>query len=117
MLTAGAALVVMVGMAACGGDDDTSGTTGDADVTVKALDSLKFDKSAYTASAGQVTIDYVDEGSAAHTLLIEGVDGFRLAVTSQGDVDTGTADLEAGSYRLYCDVPGHTSMKATLTVT
>ena len=117
MLAAGSALAVTVGMAACGGDDDTSGTTSDADVTVKALDSLKFDKSAYSAPAGEITIDYVDEGNAAHTLQIEGVDGFRLAVTGQDDVDTGTVELAAGSYRLFCDVPGHTSMKATLTVT
>jgi uncharacterized cupredoxin-like copper-binding protein len=37
-------------------------------------------------------------------------------VTSEGDTDVGTADLEPGEYRLYCDVPGHESMEATLTV-
>ena len=28
----------------------------------------------------------------------------------------GTYDLKAGSYTLFCDIPGHTNMKATLVV-
>jgi uncharacterized cupredoxin-like copper-binding protein len=51
-----------------------------------------------------------------HTLLVDEVDDFKLQVNTNGDTDTGTVELEPGEYRLYCDVPGHTSMEATLTV-
>ena len=49
---------------------------------------------------------YENEGDTAHTLLIRGESGFKL---SMGDTDTGTVDLPAGSYELYCDVAGHES--------
>jgi plastocyanin len=85
-------------------------------LTVEALDSLSFDRDSYTASAGEVEIVYENGGSMVHTLLIEGVDDFKLQVNTNGETDTGAVELEAGEYRIYCDVPGHSSMEATLTV-
>ena len=87
-------------------------------MTVHAQDSLKFDKSDYTAKAGDLTIGYVDDGSLTHTLSIKGKDGFKLQVTSRGDSKSGKVNLSAGSYTLFCDIPGHESagMKATLNV-
>ena len=105
-----------------GGDDGLStddGGDGGGDggtVTVVAEDSLSFDRDAYTASAGDVTFDYENGGNLTHTLLVDGVDDFELRVTSGGDTDEGTVQLDAGEYRIYCDIPGHESMEATLTV-
>jgi plastocyanin len=120
----GALAVVAIVMPACGGDDDggqggdglTSQSDGAGDLTVVALDSLSFDRDSYEADAGELEIVYQNDGSMVHTLLIEGVDGFNLQVNSNGDTDTGTVELEPGEYRIYCDVPGHSSMEATLTV-
>jgi plastocyanin len=109
-------LATTVVLGACGSDEDGGPSASEADVTVLAEDSLQFDQTSYSAPAGEVVIAYEDAGNAPHTLLIEGVDGFKLQVTSEGDTDVGTADLEPGEYRLYCDVPGHESMEATLTV-
>ena len=53
---------------------------------------------------GCVEVTYTNEGSIAHTLLIKGESDFKLAV---GDTDTGTVELPAGSYELYCDIAGH----------
>lgn len=119
-------------LAGCGGDDGDSGgggaeggadeaqTTGgdgdDGSVSVVAEDTLSFDRDDYAVPAGEVTIDYENGGNIAHTLLIDGVDDFKLAVTSSGDADEGTTELEPGDYRIYCDVPGHSDMEATLTV-
>jgi plastocyanin len=115
-------------LGACGGDDSDSGggagddglSTGSGDggdtVTVVAQDSLSFDHDRYSASAGEVTIEYEDGGNLAHTLLIEGVDDFKLSVASTGDTDEGSVELDAGEYRIYCDVPGHETMQATLMV-
>lgn len=112
-------------LAGCGGDDDSGGGGGDGvstgsdgggTVTVVAQDSLRFDRDEYTADAGEVTIDYESSGNLTHTLLIDGVDDFKLTVTSSSDTDEGTVELEPGDYRIFCDIPGHESMEATLTV-
>ncbi|MGH9186878.1 MAG: hypothetical protein ACRD0U_13840 [Acidimicrobiales bacterium] len=119
----GAAALVMLALAACGGDDDDStGTTngggGEADLVVEAFDDLRFDGASYTAPAGELAIEYVNEGSILHTLVIEDVDGFKLSVATRGDIDTGSVELEGGDYVLFCDVAGHRAagMEATLTV-
>ena len=69
-----------------------------------AEDSLKFDEDSYETDAGCVEVTYTNDGSTAHNLLIEGKSGFKLSV---GDVDTGTVELAAGNYELYCDLAGH----------
>jgi cytochrome c oxidase subunit II len=123
----GALVITAAVLAACGGDDDDGGggdglSTGSGDggggapVTVVAQDSLSFDRDDYTANAGEVTIDYENGGNLTHTLLIDGVDDFKLTVSANGDIDEGTAELEPGDYRIFCDIPGHESMEATLTV-
>ncbi|MET0727963.1 MAG: sulfocyanin-like copper-binding protein [Acidimicrobiales bacterium] len=99
-------------LSACGDNSDDGGDASDvtecepADATVQvgALDSLKFDAESYDATAGCIEIRYVNEGSVDHTLLVDGVDDFKLAV---GDTDDGTLPLDTGTYRVYCDISGH----------
>ena len=87
---------------------------------VHAVSGLKFDKTAYEASAGDIEVGYVNEDSIRHTLVVvEGdtkVGSFELQVNKRGDTDFGTINLPAGNYVLLCTVPGHQSMKADLTV-
>lgn len=120
-------LALMAG--ACGDDDaagpdegpvpDSEEVIGDADgaLTVIAED-IKFGKDEYQADAGEVTFVYENQGSIVHTLLIEEVDDFELTVSSAGDVDEGTVELEPGDYVMFCDVPGHrvAGMEAALVV-
>jgi plastocyanin len=124
----GALVIAGAVLAGCGGDDDDAGggagnglTTGSGggsggSVTVVAQDSLRFDRDSYSADAGEVTIDYENSGNLTHTLLVDGVDDFKLSVASNGETDEGTVELEPGDYRIFCDIPGHESMEATLTV-
>jgi plastocyanin len=118
---AAAAAIVGLPLIACGGGSSASGGcgagTGSPSTEVHALDSLKYDKSDYTAKAGDVTFQLVDDGALVHSLLVRGKD-CKLQVASKGDKKTGTVNLTAGTYEIYCDVPGHESagMKATLTV-
>ena len=103
-------------LTACGGSDDgASGCSpADSELEVGAEDSLKFDSDSYEAGAGCIEVTYTNNGSTAHNLLIDGKSGFKLSV---GDVDTGTVELPAGNYELYCDVAGHrATMEADLTV-
>jgi uncharacterized cupredoxin-like copper-binding protein len=39
-----------------------------------------------------------------------------LVVAKKGDVDSGPVTLDAGTYTIICDVPGHGNMRASLTV-
>jgi plastocyanin len=103
-------------LAACGdgaSDDGAAlGTEGGAraDLTVEAHD-VEFDSDAYRIAAGPVDIEYRQQGTLPHSLVIEEsggavVDGFELAV-GDADADRGTVDLPPGDYVIYCDVPGH----------
>lgn len=106
---------------ACGdsGSDSGSAAAGctpvDSSLAVHAKDELKFDSDAYEAGAGCIEITYINDGTAAHTLLVKGQPGFKLSV---GDEDSGTIELVAGTYTLYCDIAGHEAagMKAELTL-
>lgn len=106
-------------LSACGSDDSTSsGPDAEVDLTVVALDSNDFDEDAYTVRTSDVTVEYEQGGNLRHTLLVEGVEDFELAVTAAGDADVGTVELSPGEYTIYCDVPGHreAGMEATLSV-
>jgi plastocyanin len=87
---------------------------------VRAVAGLKFDKSSYDATAGDIEIGYVNDDTIRHTLVV--VDGdtkvgtLELQVNKRGDTDLGSINLPAGNYVLLCTVPGHQSMKADLTV-
>jgi plastocyanin len=87
---------------------------------VHAISGLKFDKTSYEVAAGDVTVGYVNEDSIRHTLVVvQGdtkVSGFELKVNKNGDIDSGSVTLAAGTYVLICTVPGHQNMKADLTV-
>jgi plastocyanin len=116
------AVVAAVTLGACGGGDSAPTDTLPAEVslTVTAVPSIRWDAADYTASAGDVLVGLVNEDSVRHTLIIakDGtkIPDFKLVTGKKGDVDSGNMTLEAGTYQLLCDVPGHQNMKATLTV-
>jgi len=112
------ALVALLG--ACGDDDEPgvaaqSCQPADADLRVAGDDRLSFDAESYDADAGCVEITLVNEGVIAHTLLVEGYDGFKLSV---GKSDSDRIELAAGTYRIFCDIAGHEAagMEAELVV-
>jgi plastocyanin len=117
--TAAAAALIAFLLAACGGGSSTPSSLSGADVTVHAKDTLKFDKSEYTAKAGTVKIGYVNDGNIPHTLQIDGQPNFqKLTLNSHGQSQIGSVDLPPGTYQIYCDIPGHRSagMQANLVI-
>ena len=112
----------LLALAACGGTSAPAETLpANLDLTVNAVPSLRFDAETYgPVKAGEVSIGYANKDSVRHTLIIAKDDvkvpDFRLVIAEKGSVDSGTVTLEAGTYKLICDVPGHSNMKATLTV-
>jgi plastocyanin len=117
-----AALIAVFALSACGGGSSAPAETipSDAGLIVNNVKSIRFDKSEYSAAAGNVKVVTVNEDTVRHTLLIikDGVKlpNFKLVVAQEGAIDVGEINLAAGSYTLICDVPGHQNMKATLAV-
>ena len=109
-------------MAAFSGCGSPPTPDSDADLIVIA-DDIDYDADSYTVTAGDIQIELFQQGAIRHTLLIEDANGkdrgIRLDVQARRSTDTDTITLEAGTYTLYCDIPGHQSagMIATLTVT
>ncbi|NIR30812.1 MAG: hypothetical protein GWN84_16150 [Gammaproteobacteria bacterium] len=70
---------------------------------------------------GELTVNVSNDGSAQHNLVIESAAGRRYVQTpllNPGESRTLSVELPAGTYNLYCSVPGHrpAGMEATLTV-
>ena len=118
LLPVATAIALGLSLAACGGsDDDASGCSPvDSDVTVGATDELKFDADSYEAEAGCVRAHLRERGQhRPHPARSRASPDFKLSV---GDTDTGTIELPAGTYELYCDIAGHEAagMSADLSV-
>jgi plastocyanin len=110
-------------LAACGGGGTSAPTeTLPAGATViTAVSGLRFDAESYgPVTAGSIVFGYKNEDSIRHTLILAKDDtkvpNFKLVVDKKGDVDSGPVTLDAGTYTIICDVPGHNNMKATLIV-
>lgn len=105
-------------LTACGGGGGGGGTnTSGADLVVISKE-YKFDKAEYTVRAGAIKVAYTDKGTVTHSLLIEGISGFKMNL-SPGQTKTKTVTVPAGTYKLYCDLSGHEElgMKSVLIVT
>lgn len=68
---------------------------------------------------GVIEFDYVNTEAGTHTLLIEEDPSFSgLQIDGPDATDVGKAQLEAGTYTLFCDIPGHRQqgMETTITI-
>jgi uncharacterized cupredoxin-like copper-binding protein len=124
--TAGARVLVVALAAlllgACGSSSDTS-TTPAASATTTAgsapaaagtkVDVTEKDfsiaLSQATFAAGTYTFSVKNEGSFPHNLVIEGpgVDKQKSKTVTGGNSSSVTVALQAGTYELFCGVPGH----------
>ena len=83
---------------------------------------FRFDTPDVTVAAGSVVLAVTNAGPTVHDLTIR--DGAGKVVGETDDLKPGTAatlavELPAGSYVIFCSLPGHESLglKGTLTVT
>jgi plastocyanin len=96
-------LALILGLAACGGDD--GGTT--IQLAAEAA-ALEYDKTSLEAPAGSVTIEFENPSGLPHNVKLEGpgVDGEGTETINTGSTSA-TLELEAGEYTFYCSVDGH----------
>ena len=119
-LTFGIVVLSAVSFAGCG--SDSGGTyvapTGPPVKTLKvSAKNLAFTPNKLESPAGIIQFDLTST-EGLHDLVIDGVPGFQVEVTSGGS-SSGKVKLKAGKYTFYCDLPGHRAggMVGTLTVT
>jgi uncharacterized cupredoxin-like copper-binding protein len=99
--------------------EDTGGSSGGGETIDIAESEFKIEPADPTAQAGEVTFAITNEGSAPHNLEVEGNGVEEVSKTIEGGQATDlTVDLEAGTYEIYCAIPGHREqgMEGELTV-
>lgn len=103
------ASLVLVG---CGGGGEPP-----SEIEVTGTDELTFDPAEMTAAAGEVTVEFSAVGSR-HSFVIEELGDEVVVAADVEQTETGTVELEPGTYTVYCDVATHrqNGMVATLTV-
>ncbi len=81
---------------------------------------LKYDKTALTANAGRVAIDFTNRSPVGHNMTVASASGAVVGATPtiQGASKTLSLNLKPGTYKFFCSVPGHriAGMEGTLTV-
>lgn len=109
-------------LAACGGDggtggDTTGGATGDGTIAIEASD-FAFDPDNVSAAAGTIEFELTNTGASEHDIVVEEADDTEVVRAAAGETATGSIELEAGTYTIYCSVPGHraSGMEGTLEV-
>ena len=121
MRTLAVALASMALLAGCGGGGGgPSQPAGSIKVT---MTEFKFEPSTISVPSGKVVFYLVNAGTASHDLVIRDSTGKRLAASelvSAGDNFVFTVStLAAGTYKFFCDQPGHeaSGMFGSLTIT
>jgi plastocyanin len=130
------AIAVPLALSACGGDDEdptsTAAATEEATTTAASGGggggggAVEISETEYaldpadpSVSAGEVTFEVTNDGSITHNLEVEG-NGVEEEVEDIAPGDSGslTAELEPGSYEIYCSIGNHKDlgMEGTLTV-
>ena len=101
------ASIVAIGLALRDDDDGT----GDAGPAAAAPIEASLSEFAISLSAGSLdvggSIEVTNAGSQVHNLGVEGTDLVTPDIEPGGSATLDLSSLEAGSYTLYCDIPGH----------
>jgi plastocyanin len=82
---------------------------------------LKYDKTALTANAGNVSIAFTNMSPLDHNMTIEAASSHKILAatpTFSGSTKELKLNLKPGIYKFFCSVPGHrmAGMEGTLTV-
>ena len=111
-------LIAGAALAACGGGGDNAPDAASADSTISvSAGDMFFEPDQLSTDAGTIAIELTNDGAILHNLVVES-SGTKVAEAEAGATDTGTIELDPGTYTFYCDVAGHreAGMEGTLEV-
>ncbi len=111
-------LALGVVLAACGEDaaDGDVRAAEDGVLRIVGQDDLRWDVERLTAPAGEITFELVCEDAVNHNIVIDELDE-EVAFCGPGATDTGTIELDTGTYTYVCTIPGHeATMRGELVV-
>jgi|SwirhisoilCB2_FD_contig_31_32571159_length_1091_multi_4_in_0_out_0_3 uncharacterized cupredoxin-like copper-binding protein len=80
------------------------------DITVKALDTLKFDPSTITVKSGTpVKLTVANSGALEHDWVVDDLDGKKISIDAKPKTSPSSefTPAKAGTYDFYCSIPGH----------
>jgi len=107
------ASVPVLALAACGGGGGGSSSApappANPNLTVIA-EEIHYDKKDYSVPAGEVRVQFDNDGVQTHNLVVQDPNGNRIDPKLQdgpGKKTGGVYQLPAGSYTLFCDITGH----------
>lgn len=104
-------LALALALAGCGDGGDA-----DDSATFVAVD-IDFEEAPSQLSAGEVTVELVNEGSQLHNVVFEEAGDEPVVEAAAGETATGSVELDPGEYTVYCNVPGHREAGMEVTVT
>ena len=117
LLIASAATALTLALSACGGGAQTPAAGND--LTIKALDTFKFEPASSSANVGEtVTVTLDNEGVLEHNFAVTEFNVSLGPVAGGQTASSSFTPTAAGTYEYFCDVPGHreAGMVGTLTV-
>lgn len=87
------------------------GFTAPAPQTIKVVArEFSYEPKEFTARSGEIVFTVQNAGAIEHNFLIDDAAKktlAKIAVISSGETDQVRVTLRAGSYTIYCDLPGH----------
>ena len=115
--------LTLLALAACGGERAASSTApAEVDVEIRAVDGIAWNASAYTATStdGTITLFIANDSTLPHNLQVIDQDGKDVGklidIAKSGSSATVELTISPGEYRVVCEIPGHTNMNSSLTV-
>ena len=110
-------------LAACGGERAASGTAPtNVDVEVRAHDGIAWNAKPTRPPppTAAITLFAANDSTLPHNLQVLDKDGKDVGklidLANPGSSDTVELTIAPGEYRIVCEIPGHTNMNSTLTV-
>jgi uncharacterized cupredoxin-like copper-binding protein len=116
MLAAAIGVGVLLALLLGGDDDDGDGAATSAVTETVSMVEMAFEPDPIEAEAGTAVLRVVNDGAVEHSLVVQGAGKGTPDLEPGQEMTLDLKGLEAGSYRVICDIPGHleAGMETTL---
>jgi plastocyanin len=89
-----------------GGGGGSEGEGGRGEPVWVAID-IEYESAPETLPAGETEVTLTNNGAIEHNVVFDDVDPEPVVVAGPGETQSGQVQLEPGTYRYHCSVPGH----------